>query len=74
MSCTNLKGPKGACSVFCANGQMKRSTFFECEIHDLCLPFYAPGERELSQWNDRKPHSDVYALCHGCPDFTPRTA
>lgn len=41
---------------------------YACNLHTRCLPHYKPVE--LEKWLARKPESDIYKLCHHCPDKT----
>lgn len=39
-----------------------------CEIHGRCLPTLRLTDEQRVQWEERKPESDLYHLCHGCAD------
>lgn len=41
----------------------------ECAIHRRCLPTLIPAD--LKAWEERKPESDIYRLCHGCDRGSP---
>jgi hypothetical protein len=37
-----------------------------CAVHGRCLPTLVPAD--LQAWQDRRPESEIYHLCHGCEE------
>lgn len=50
-----IKHPAHHCAAFGERGR--------------CLPTYRPAD--LAAWAARKPESEIYHLCAGCPKFSP---
>jgi hypothetical protein len=51
----------------CAQGSVRPYTTHTCTIYRACVVAFEPPDREA--WLNRKPESDLFALCEGCPDF-----
>jgi len=61
-----------AVKVECCNGRRTRNaSVFICDARHRCLPSYRPKNAALESWKERKPESDLYALCAGCSMFEP---
>jgi hypothetical protein len=52
--------------IKCAcGGNIERfHTAYKCQLFGRCLPSLRPVDP--AAWNDRKPESDLYHLCHSC--------
>lgn len=38
-----------------------------CSIFKRCIPALVPNSK--TEWEERKPESDLYHLCHGCTKY-----
>ena len=60
---------KVACTS-CGGNKPMLARVYECAVtkHGRCLPNFTPNSDKMKQqWLDRKPESDLYALCYECP-------
>jgi hypothetical protein len=68
MGCNHL-GDRGPRVKVVCDGKDAFATSYACAARGRCLPKYQPKGNNLKAWRERKPESDIYALCHGCPMF-----
>lgn len=72
MPCANLGESVGVVLVQCraCKGRVTvKKPVFRCTAFGRCLPNYVPAD--LTEWQARKPESDIYHLCRGCESFAP---
>jgi hypothetical protein len=72
VSCEHLGDAIGVVKVEC--GTCRGRVLVKWPVHvcefvagGRCLPTFIPAD--LTEWEARKPESDIYRLCHGCSDF-----
>lgn len=70
--CVHLGEQVSAVKVTCTNCRGEKQVMrpvHRCPLHGRCLPTYEPIGELLTEWQQRKPESDIYTLCHLCDDF-----
>ncbi len=67
--CPHLGKHIGCVKLFCRRtNRIPRARSHKCDLHRRCLPTVEFDNELLEEWKERKPESDLFAICSRCPD------